>query len=45
MALYDTIGGNYALRRRPDPRIASAIEEALGDASSVGSRSGPAAEV
>jgi hypothetical protein len=45
MALYDTIGGNYTQRRRPDPRIASAIEEALGDAASVGSRGGPAAEV
>ena len=35
MALYDTIGGNYAQFRRPDPRIAAAIEAALGDATSV----------
>ena len=35
MALYDTIGGKYAQSRRPDPRIASVIEEALGDATSV----------
>jgi SAM-dependent methyltransferase len=35
MALYDTFGGNYARFRRPDPRIASAIEAALGDATSV----------
>ena len=35
MALYDTIGGRYAHHRRPDPRIASAIEAALGDARSV----------
>ena len=34
-ALYDTIGGKYAQFRRPDQRIASAIEAALGDASSV----------
>ncbi len=35
MALYDTIGGTYARHRRPDPRIASAIVAALGDARSV----------
>ena len=35
MAFYDTIGGTYAQVRRPDPRIAAAIEAALGDASSV----------
>ena len=34
-ALYDTIGDGYHDRRRPDPRIASAIERALGDARSV----------
>lgn len=35
MALYDTIGRGYAAFRRPDPRIASAIDAALGDAASV----------
>jgi SAM-dependent methyltransferase len=35
MALYDTIGRSYARYRRPDPRIAAAIEAALGDAASV----------
>lgn len=35
MALYDTIGRTYATLRRPDPRIAAAIEAALGDAQSV----------
>lgn len=35
MTLYDTIGGNYAQVRRPDPRIAAAIAAALGDATSV----------
>jgi SAM-dependent methyltransferase len=34
-ALYDTIGHGYVGRRRPDPRIAAAIEHALGDAASV----------
>jgi SAM-dependent methyltransferase len=34
-ALYDTIGREYARRRRPDPRIAAAISSALGDAQSV----------
>src|SRR5271154_2847963 len=35
MALYDSIGRNYAAFRRPDRRIASAIDAALGDATSV----------
>lgn len=35
MALYDSIGRDYAKLRRPDHRIASAIEAALGDAASV----------
>lgn len=35
MALYDNIGRNYAEFRRPDRRIASAIDAALGDAGSV----------
>lgn len=34
-ALYDTIGVNYAHRRKPDPRIGKAIADALGDARSV----------
>ncbi len=34
-ALYDTLGRDYARWRRPDPRIASAILAALGDAESV----------
>ena len=34
-ALYDTIGKGYARYRRPDPRIAAAIAQALGDARSV----------
>ncbi|MGN6496407.1 MAG: class I SAM-dependent methyltransferase [Tsuneonella sp.] len=34
-ALYDTIGIDYANLRRPDPRLARAIELALGDARSV----------
>jgi SAM-dependent methyltransferase len=33
--LYDRIGHGYALARRPDPRIAAAIDSALGDAASV----------
>jgi len=32
---YDTIGRGYALSRRPDPRIARQILDALGDASTV----------
>ncbi|MCC6361074.1 MAG: methyltransferase domain-containing protein [Phycisphaerales bacterium] len=35
MALYDMIGRGYAALRRPDERIAAAIEAALGDAVSV----------
>jgi SAM-dependent methyltransferase len=35
MVLYDTIGRSYAGFRRPDHRIASAIDAALGDATSV----------
>lgn len=35
MALYDSIGQGYAALRRPDPRIAAAINTALGDAVSV----------
>lgn len=35
MTLYDSIGRGYAKLRRPDPRIAAAIEAALGDAASV----------
>lgn len=34
-ARYDTIGHNYAPRRRPDPRLAAAIAEALGDAGTI----------
>ncbi len=34
-ASYDTIGVNYADLRKPDPRIAQAIEEALGPAKTV----------
>lgn len=34
-ATYDAIGKGYAHRRRADPRIASSIEAALGDARSV----------
>lgn len=33
--LYDRIGVGYAALRQPDPRIASALEDALGDARSV----------
>ena len=35
VALYDTIGCGYAGIRKPDPRIAKAIQHALGDADSV----------
>lgn len=35
MTLYDEIGAGYAGLRRPDPRIAAAIEAALGDAASI----------
>jgi SAM-dependent methyltransferase len=34
-ATYDSIGGTYSKHRRPDPRIAAAIREAIGDAASV----------
>jgi SAM-dependent methyltransferase len=34
-ALYDRIGRSYRATRRPDPRIAAQIREALGDARSV----------
>jgi SAM-dependent methyltransferase len=34
-ATYDTIGQGYALQRRPDPRIAAAINSALGSARTV----------
>jgi SAM-dependent methyltransferase len=34
-ALYDQIGRQYTSTRRPDPRIAAAILDALGDADSV----------
>jgi SAM-dependent methyltransferase len=33
--LYDRIGGSYRATRRPDPRIAAVINDALGDARSV----------
>jgi hypothetical protein len=45
---YDEIGQGYAQLRRPDPRIAAAIEAALGDAASVvnvGARTGSNAEI
>ncbi|HSU16116.1 class I SAM-dependent methyltransferase [Longimicrobium sp.] len=32
---YDAIGTTYVRHRRPDPRIAAAVAEALGDAASV----------
>jgi len=32
---YEKIGINYARRRHPDPRLASALANALGDATSV----------
>ncbi|MFD8914966.1 class I SAM-dependent methyltransferase [Streptomyces sp. NPDC059575] len=35
MATYDTIGATYADTRRPDPRIAATIHQALGNAASV----------
>jgi SAM-dependent methyltransferase len=34
-ALYDAIGTGYAKYRKPDPRIAAMIEDALGDARTV----------
>jgi len=33
--LYDVIGRDYRQHRRPDPRIAAVIANALGDAASV----------
>lgn len=33
--LYDRLGAGYTAVRRPDPRIAAAIDEALGDAMTV----------
>src|SRR5262245_27708470 len=33
--LYDAIGVGYEIHRRPDPRIATAIGRALGDAETV----------
>jgi len=35
VSLYDRIGRQYTSTRHPDPRIAAAILEALGDANSV----------
>ncbi|MDX2648160.1 methyltransferase domain-containing protein [Streptomyces sp. PA03-1a] len=35
MATYDRIGATYSHTRRPDPRIAARIHEALGDATTV----------
>ncbi|WP_155057864.1 class I SAM-dependent methyltransferase [Streptomyces blattellae] len=35
MAIYDSIGATYGGTRRPDPRIAVKIHEALGDAATV----------
>lgn len=35
MAIYDSIGAAYSYTRRPDPRIAVKIHEALGDAATV----------
>jgi hypothetical protein len=35
MAIYDTIGATYTTTRRPDPRIATQIHGALGDAETV----------
>jgi hypothetical protein len=35
VALYDRIGDGYARTRQPDPRIAAALETALGDAVTV----------
>ena len=33
--IYDRIGRRYAQRRQPDPRIAAALDQALGDARRV----------
>jgi len=35
VAKYDVIGNNYAALRRPDPRIARIIEDALGPAQTI----------
>lgn len=35
MLSYDDIGAGYAAKRRPDPRVLAAVEEALGDAVTV----------
>jgi hypothetical protein len=35
MSTYDRIGATYSVTRRPDPRIAGRILEALGEATSV----------
>src|SRR5262245_38267576 len=34
-ALYDQIGQTYRSTRRPDPRIAAAVDAALGNAASI----------
>ncbi len=34
-ALYDTIGKGYAQYRKPDPRVAKQIADALGDAQTI----------
>ena len=33
--IYDTIGVDYAVQRKPDPRIAAAIREGLGEATKI----------
>jgi hypothetical protein len=33
--IYDAIGPGYASRRRPDPRIARELTDALGDSATV----------
>lgn len=35
MTTYDTIGATYSTTRRPDPRVAAQIHNALGDAATV----------
>lgn len=35
MTIYDTIGVDYTLNRRPDPRWAAAIHRALGEATTI----------
>jgi hypothetical protein len=34
-SIYDAIGLGYASRRRPDPRIARELNDALGDSGTV----------